>query len=171
MAYATPAQLLERYDARVVGDLVSDNGVQVKKPDLLTNTNLQAALDDASGEIDASVLQANRYTTAQLTALTGNSAKHLVRLCCAIAIGLLWERRQVSDDEDEAQRETAQKRARQALDALRKGQTIFDVEVAKDAGLPHSTEPTIQKIESLNLTVDAARGHFYPHRRRPNFAG
>lgn len=171
MAYATPAQLLERYDARVVGDCVSDNGIQVKRPELLTNANLQAALDDASGEIDASVLQAKRYTTTQLGALTGNSAKHLVRLTCAIAMGLLWERRQVSDDEDDTAKETAQKRARQALESLRKGQTIFDVEEIKEAGLPQSHTPSIQRIQQQNMAVDQARGHFYPRRRAPYGGG
>lgn len=164
MSYATPAQLLKRYDARIVGDLVSDNGITVKPPELITNANLLAVLEDASGEVDAAVLQAKRYTTAQLAALTGNSAAYLVRITCAIAMGLLWERREISDDEDDGQRESAQKRARQALTDLRKGVTIFDVEDVKDAGLPAIETPSVTQISTLNLSVDQARGHFYPRR-------
>lgn len=165
-AYATPAQLLQRYDARVVGDLVSDSGIKVNRQDLLDHPILLALLLDASGEIDAAVLQAKRYTSAQLSALTGNSLNHLIRITCTIAFGLLWERRPWSD-EDDSGREEAQKRARKALEDLRKGVTIFDTEDAKDAGLPNSYEPPIQRIRALNLTVDEARGHFYPSRRRP----
>lgn len=167
-AYATPADLITRYDARVVGDLVSDSGIKVNRQDLQDHAVLLAILLDASGEIDAAILQAKRYTAAQLAALTGNSLNHLKRLTCTIAFGLLWERRPWAD-EDDSGREEAQKRARQALESLRKGITIFDVEDAKDAGLPDSYEPPIQRIQSANLIVDQARGHYYPHRRRPRF--
>lgn len=165
-AYATAADLMKRKDVRVLGDLVSDNSVRVKKPDLSTDENLLAALMDASGEIEAAVLQAKRYTTDQLAALTGNSKQYLISLTCTIAFGLLHERR-TSNDEDDGGREEAQKRARQALESLRKGQTIFDVEEVKEAGLPSTHEPTVTSIQNLNLTVNEARGHFYPRQLRP----
>lgn len=164
-SYAEPSDLLTRYDARVIGDLVKDDGIRAGRDALLDHPVLLAALADASGEIDASVLQAKRYTAADLEALTGNSLAHLKRLTCTIAFGLLWERRPWSDSEENA-REEAQKRARQALEMLRKGQTIFDVDDVKDAGLPSTHEPSIERIRALNLTVDHARGHYYPHRRQ-----
>ena len=167
-AYATPADLLKRFDARVIGDLVSDNGLKVDRQSLQDHPVLLAVLLDASGEIDASVLQANRYTTANLAALTGNSLSHLIRITCTIAFGLLWERRPWSDDDDSG-RDEAQKRARQQLDMLRKGQTIFDVDEVQDAGLPAVEATTIQRIQSNAFPVDQARGHFYPHRRLPNY--
>lgn len=166
-AYATAAQLMKRYDVRILGQLVSDNGVQVGKSDLGANENLLTALADASGEIDASVLQASRYTVAQLAALTGNSANYLIRLTCTIAYGLLWERRSTLLELDEDAGDTAQKRARQALEQLRKGQQIFDIEEVKQAGLPAISTPSITRIQSLNLAVDQARGHYYPNRRLP----
>lgn len=165
MAYATPAQMLQRFDARVVGDLVSDNGIAAGPAELLSNANLQAALDDASGEIEAALLQGQRYTTADLSALTANSAKYLVRLTCKIAFGLLWERRPWADDGD--QREQAIDQARKAVDQLRRGEHVFDVAAVKDAGLPAVRTPSVSTIESLNLGVDAARGHYYPQRRMP----
>jgi phage gp36-like protein len=165
-AYATPAQLLQRYDARVIGDLVGDSGVRVARQELLDNAVLLACLADASGEIEASVLQAKRYTTADLAALTGNSLNYLVRITCTIAFGLLWERKPWSDDDDTG-REEAQKRSRAALESLRKGKTIFDVEDVKEAGLPAIETPTIQRILSNNLAVDQARGRYYPNRRLP----
>ena len=167
-AYATPADLLKRYDARIVGDLVSDTGIKVNRQDLQDHPVLLAVLLDASGEIDASVLQAKRYSTADLAALTGNSLNHLKRITCTIAFGLLWERRPWSDDDDSG-RDEAQKRARQQLDSLRKGLTVFDVEANKEAGLPDVKSTSIQRIEANNWTVDQARGHYYPTRRLPNY--
>lgn len=170
MAYATPAQMIQRYDVRTLGDLVGDNGIRVDRAALATDANLQAALDDASGEIEAALLQGKRYTTAQLTALTGNSAKYLVRLTCTIAFGLLFGRRPWSDDDEEGSgRRGAEKQARAALEMLRKGQTIFDVEEVKEAGLPAIETPTIQTILQSNLAVDQSRGHFYPRRRLPYY--
>jgi phage gp36-like protein len=166
-AYATPSQLIDRYDVRTIGQLVSDNGIQVSRQDLEANTKVLAALADASGEIEASVLQAKRYTTADLAGLTGNSANHLTRITCVIAFGFLWERRPYADDDDENGRGKAEKRARLALESLRKGQTIFDVDEVKEAGLPAVNEPSIQRIQQQNLPVDQARGHYYPRRRLP----
>lgn len=166
-AYATPAQMIDRYDVRTIGQLVSDSGIQVNHQDLLANAKVLAALVDASGEIEASVLQAKRYTTTDLAALTGNSANHLIRITCVIAFGFLWERRPYADDDDENGRGKAEKRARNALEQLRKGQTIFDVEAVKEAGLPEVNEPSIQRIQQQNLAVDQARGHIYPRRRLP----
>lgn len=164
-AYATPAQLMQRYDVRVLGDLASDNGVRVDQPGLVSNTNIQAALDDASGEIEAALLQGERYTTSDLSSLTGNSAKYLVRLTCKIAFGLLWERRPWSDDDD--RREQAMDQARKALDQLRKGEHVFDVAAVKDAGLPAQRTPSVTTITNLNLGVDRMRGHYYPRRHFP----
>lgn len=164
MSYASPSQMLERYDARTLGDIVSDVGGRVTSAALLTDTNLQAALDDASGEIESALYQARRYSAADLAALTGNSLKLLVRLTCQIAFGHLWERRPWSDDE---QRERAIERADKALERLRKGEHVFDLDGPKDAGLPDVAQPTISSIESLSLTVDEARRGYYPARRYP----
>jgi len=164
-SYATPAQLISRFDVRTLGQLASDNGLQVSPQDLATNTKILDALADASGEIDASILQAKRYTTDDLAGLTGNSANHLVRITCVIAFGFLWERRPYADDDDENGRGKAEKRARAALESLRKGQTIFDVEDAKNAGLPETKTPSVTTVIRTNLAVDDARGHYYPERR------
>ena len=164
MSFASPAQMLERYDARTLGDIVSDTGVRVTSANLLTDANLQAALDDASGEIESALYQARRYSASDLAALTGNSLKLLVRLTCQIAFGHLWERRPWSDDE---QRERAIERADKALERLRKGEHVFDLDAQKDAGLPETAQPTVSSIQSLSMTVDESRRGYYPRRRYP----
>lgn len=164
MSFATPTQLTQRCDVRMLGDLVGDDGVRVGLPELLTNANLQAALDDASGEMLAALLQGKRYSSADLATLTGDSQKYLVRLNCEIALGLLWERRGYYEDD---RREEAMARSRKALERLRRGETVFDVEGVKDAGLPSVSTPSRVTLENLNLTVDEARRGFYPARRLP----
>lgn len=169
MAYAAASDLLTRYDARTVGNLCSDNGVSVTPAQLASDTKLAAALDDASGEIDAALLQGKRYTTVQLAALTGNSLAYLKRITCKIAMGLLWERRPYLEDDN---KDAALKAAREALDKLRRGENIFDVDDVKTAGLPSVETPSATSIAALNLTVEACRQNngYYPQRRLPGRA-
>lgn len=162
MAYASADDLVKRYDARTLGDLCSDTGVRVSEVALPTNPKILAALDDASGEIDAALMQAKRYTTADLASLTGNSLAYLKRLTCTIAFAGLWNRRPSVDDMD---RDEALKQARQALDRLRRGENVFDLEDQKSAGLPEVKEPSVSSIDRLNLTVDRARRGYYPRRK------
>lgn len=164
-SYAAPAQMLERHDARTLGDLVADDGVRRTSTQLLTDANLQAALDDASGAIEASLLQGKRYSTVDLTALTGNSQKYLIRLTCAIAFGLLYERRPAYQSDA---RDDAMNRAEEALEKLRRGEHIFNLDDAKDAGMPSITGPTTVELDRLNLMTTQARGKFYPRRNRPD---
>jgi phage gp36-like protein len=167
VSYADASDFLKRVDARTTGNLVSDSGTRKTATELLSDENLQTALDDASGEIDAHVLQGQRYTTADLAELTGHSLAYLKRLNCMVALALLWERRPYNDADDGVAAEQAATQARKALDRLKRGEEIFDVEKVKTAGLPSTTVPSRVTLDALNLTVDAARGHFYPARRLP----
>jgi len=164
MAYASPSDMQKRYDVRTLGELASDTGVRVQPSDFADNAILLAALEDASGEIEASLLQGRRYTAAQLADLTGNSLAMLKRITCEIAYGLLFERRSYVDDD---RRTAAMERARQTLTRLRKGEIVFDVDDVKDAGLPSIEGPSRVTIQNLNLTVDEARRGYYPARRLP----
>jgi phage gp36-like protein len=163
-SYATPADMLARYDVRHLGDLVSDSGQRIGSAEVLSHTNLQTALDDAAGEIEAALMQGQRYSADDLTNLTGNSKQYLIRLNCAVAISLLWQRRPWSDDD---KREDAIEKAREALDKLRKGITVLNVEAAKDAGLPAIRTPSLSRINRQNLVVDRARAGYYPTRLLP----
>ncbi len=164
MSYATPAQFLQRYDARVVGDIVSDNADQVGAAELLDNANLQAALDDASGDIESALLFGERYTPDDLAALTGNSQSLLVRMTCDIAMAFLLRRRPTKNAEaDAAQLELAEKH----LERLRKGDRVFyrgdDVD---PAGVVDTTGPTTVQLTSLNLIRDRTQ-NYYPARQLP----
>ena len=167
-SYASPADILKRYDARTLGDLVSDTGLRVDSTALLADENLQAALDDASGEIEVALIQGRRYKVSDLTALTGNSKNYLKRIVSQIAFGLLWERRPWSDED---QRQEAMVGARKALERLRRGEHVFELDAPQDAGLPSVSEPTISSYRTIGLTVDEARRGYYPARRFPTLQG
>ncbi len=164
MAYASIADWIVRCDSRLLGDLVSDTGLRKTEAELAAHATLTACLDDASGEIEAALLAGERYTVADLAALTGNSLAYLKRITCTIALALLMERRQWADED---QREEAIDKGRKIIDRLRRGEWVFNVDAVKDAGLPTQHTPNITTIRQLNMTVDEARKGFYPARRLP----
>lgn len=166
-ALAVSADMLKRFDARVLGDLVGDAGVRVPQSDLLDHPNLQAALDDAWGEILSVLTSGERYSEADLTALTGDSRQYLIRVNCKIAIKNLYERREWAGDDD--QREDAIAAGRTALEELRTGKKVLTT-AAAEAGTPHIKTPSVHTIQTTNLVVDNARRGFYPSRRLPTNA-
>jgi phage gp36-like protein len=124
MAYATPQDLLIRYDERRVADLVSDTGTRSAAP--LTSPVVAAVLEDAAGIIDSACRVGGRYSIADLAAMAGSGHYLLVRLSCDIAYGLLVARRGYSTTDMKVmapQLEFANK----MLDDLRKGDRVLDI--------------------------------------------
>ena len=164
MAYATAAQLLERYDARDIGDLVSDDDTPVPRPDLLTDGKVAAALNDASGAIDSALMVGGLYSAADLAGLTGNSQYRLICICCEIAMARLFSRRPLRWQEAYAK---ALELAEGHLDKLRCGQNTFGLPAQIAAGLPSIDGPTTLEYQALNLVRDRTKNYF-PGRRLPN---
>lgn len=164
MARSTVADLLLRYDANEVGDLVSDVGGRVSPTDLLTNGVVLTAIGDAQGDVDTALIAGNRYTTAELAALTGNSESKLKRIECGRAMYYLLSRRPAFDP---ARLDDFDSWTRKQLERLRRGENVFDLEDQRNAGvLGHSTQ-TIQSVENMRLVRDQTR-HYYPQRVYPN---
>jgi len=138
-AYATGAEFLNRYDARLVGDLVSDTGTPVAPNDLSTNTVLLALLDDASAAVDAAVFVGNRYTPAQMASLSTTAASFVRRLVCDLGLIFLKRRRGRFDNEKDA---ALLKECNETLDALRKGDDLLM--------LSGQTEAAASTIELVN---------------------
>lgn len=161
MAYATVAQLLNRKDHRTIGDLVSDDGSQVSEAALASNAKVTAALDDASGMIDAALLAGSRYTTAQLAALTGNSQAYLIRITCEIAVALLYDRRPLYDVDGFKK---AMELSEAHLERLRKGEHVFDVIEVQESGVPSTVAPSVVEVNNLHLLRDRTL-NYYPARR------
>jgi phage gp36-like protein len=158
-SYATPTQFRERYDVRTLGDFAADDGTQVSSGGVLTDANIQAMLDDASGAIEAALRNAGRYTVEQLAALANYTSKHLVRICCDLAMSYLIDRR-VYGKLNDAQTRIMERAAKQ-LDDLKTGRDVLEVEGAIDAGVPSVSGPTSMQLDNLNLI--ARRSYrYYP---------
>lgn len=164
MAYASATDLTARFDSREIGDLLSDSGTPVDEGDFGSNTKLTAILDDASGEIDAALLVANRYLPADLSGLTGNSLAHLKRITCEIAMRLLLGRRPAYNPD---LLESMEKRVNGLLERLRKGENVFNLSDQKDAGTPSIDGLSTVEIRDLNLLRDRTR-NYYPRRHLPD---
>lgn len=160
MAYAAAADLVARYRKDTVNDLCNDDGIRQSHADLLNNTNLAAALDDASGAVDSALAVGKRYTPAGLAALTGNALAHLKRITCDIAMGYLYERNPIAPEVAEKQRELAAKH----LKALQSGEDIFASDADNlTASLPTIDGPSALDYSRINLMPDRTN-NFYPSR-------
>lgn len=128
--YCTPAQFLNYFDARTVGDLVDDTGNRVSPSQLLTNAVLQQMLAEASGEVEAACLMGNRYAVTDLQALNGNSATFLAGIVAGIAYLKLLERRPDLDFDTPPMAARADK----FLQALSLGHRILAFQETANAG-------------------------------------
>lgn len=128
-------------DVSTVGDLCADRpsgtapAVRVSPTALLTDANLQAALDDAAGDVETAVLVGMKYTVDDLGALIGTPCvgrAKLYRLISAIAKVYLVERRPGTKIPEEFLADMD--RAQATLSALAKGAEIFPFRETAEAG-------------------------------------
>ena len=149
-----------RYDELTIKDLVSDTGEPVA--DVTDDERVLAALEDASGRMDAAVLVSKIYTPTQLSALTGNSLALRKRICCQLAMAYLMGRRLERYGAESLK--AANDAAEDYLERLRKGERLFAVDALIDAGLPEIDGPSTTQYRTLNLIPDRTK-NFYPSRR------
>lgn len=157
MAYATSADIRKHFDERDVASLVSDSNAAVDLGDLAADVNLQAALDSASGVVEADLLTGGLYTAADLAALTGNPLAMLVEMTCVLAFVRLARRRggRLSDDQQAMLDETEDR-----LKRLRQGVNIFGIDAnvtASTADLVHATPTTVDRA---SLVRDRTHNYF-----------
>jgi len=168
MPYATGSEMLERYDARLLGDLVSDNGVAVSAGALPGHPNLVAVLNDASAAIDAAVFVGNRYTPSQMSNLSASAAAFVRRLTCDLALIYIKRRRGRFDSDKDA---ALLKEVNASLDALRSGDDVLVSEQDNDPGpqLEGTEMVTVVRPRSLLNQIQ----NYYPdgHPRRNNCGG
>lgn len=156
MSYATPTNFLARYDARRVGELVKDDATRATPAELLSDTTLQAMLDDAASMIDAACLSGKRYTLTELAALTGSDAYLLIRLNCDLAWGLLLLRRG-GTSQDITSLAPGYAYAMSIVDKLWNGEWVFNVDNVPEAGLP---EGNVKISTQRTSVVDEAYRYY-----------
>lgn len=166
MSYATPADMLARYDARVIGDLVGDIGEQVPSAALESNAVLLTFLEEASGEVDVALAFGGRYKPEELQSLTGPTQQLLKRMVCDIAIANLMRRRIPSKPEELEACAAAAKRADEHLKKLHGGEEIFPLPAVVEATKAEVVGPSTLDYAGMQLTRDRTR-HYFPHRVTP----
>ncbi len=147
--YASPQDLLERYDVRTVGELASDTGIPLTAQQMKTSARILAAILDASGALESACIVGNRYTPHDLQSLTGASANFCKMLVCDLAMGRLVMARPTKD-------ETPQfyTMALQWLERLRLGERIFGLQETADAGARITEDPFLESdLARLNLAT------------------
>jgi phage gp36-like protein len=160
--YATGDDFVARYDVRLIGDLVSDTGSQVPAGSVPANSNLLAALTDASSAVDAAVFVGNRYTPAQMASLSDTAAAFVRRLACDLTLIYLKRRRGRFDADKDA---ALLKEVNATLDSLRKGDDLLLVDNQTEA--PASTielvRPELVPV-ARPCTIRNSTRNYYPIR-------
>lgn len=157
MPYATANDLTSYFDANVIADLVSDDGVPAQ--DVTTDPNVAKSLSAAASQINAAVMVSNLYSPADLASLTGDDREMLLELNCQLAMSKLIRRRPEKFGAD-GYRELVEE-GEERLEQLRKGQRLFNLPAQEEAGLPEVDGPTVATVEQLNL-ITARTKNFYP---------
>ncbi|MGV3486239.1 MAG: hypothetical protein ACO1RT_17605 [Planctomycetaceae bacterium] len=148
MAYATGADLTDRYDIDLIGDLATDERETLDRTEVATHPHVLTALEDGAGEIDAALLAGGRYTADQLAGLTGSSASYLKAINCGLAMAALHERRPEAVEATVIERLT--KRAQEAIQSLRRGDNVFGLQEHIDAGRVSYGGPTALELIDRN---------------------
>lgn len=161
MAYALASDLIARFDARILGDVAEDTGTRVSAAGLLTDPNVLVALADGSSMIDAACQIGQRYTQAELAALSGTDRALLLRLNCDLSFCYLCQRRGMKPP----QYDECYKRSEELLDRLKDGALIFNVLADVGAGSPSDQFPSQATYTTINLLRDSTNNRFYPVRR------
>lgn len=156
-AYATPANMTARYDSYLIAQLCADAETEPDPPALGTNARLLAALLDASGLIETAAGVGGRYKPEDLQALTSGAGQAmLIRLCCDLAIGLLWYSR--IDREGDPPKNYGS--ALRFLEALESGGKVFSLVQSQEAGNTGNYVETQQDLVNRNGPVAVARRLF-----------
>lgn len=152
--YCTIQEFLDRYDAALVAQLLSDDCLHLSPGQLAESPRLTELLEDASGWVESACLTAGKYEAVDLAALNGNSKKFLARIVADLAFGMLRQRR--GGYEDQSLPQFTQ--ALETLNRLRAGERVFALQENMNAGNPTSKLLTERDIERTNLmTFQAAR--------------
>jgi phage gp36-like protein len=165
-AWATGDDLVAYYDAKTIGQMLTDDGTAVAAASVPDHAIVTRCLKLASGEVDAALMHCNRYSQAQLEALTDPSLEHLKHITCAVAVWHLQQRRLGTNPE---RAEAFRKQAQEHLERLRKGELVLNIDALKLAGLIDHVEYTAGDIasETPRQLRDVASGPagVFPRRR------
>lgn len=171
--YCSRAQFIGWYDARTVGQLLTDNDFPIAPDSVASNPLLASFLLAASGKLETAAFRGGRYTPADLTKIAAGSSTpgdtaasaFLSQITAGICMGMLVRRRP-----DVAVPAIPQiQEAELFLGALEQGEVIFPIDTVIAAGVEDDFVEQEQDILNRNLTTTLAaplfgkRGNRYSH--------
>lgn len=160
MAYATAAQMCQKFDRREISQMCAESDTNIPPAASIEgNAILLSALESASGQVRSAALIANKYTEADLETLAGNQDDFLVTLICRLAMGSLLIRRSVHREVPPVIQD-----AMNWLAALRLGEMIFNVQANRDKGNVHTVQPTTVELSNEGMLSGRAAGRWFPQR-------
>lgn len=145
-SYCTGTEFFERYDKRLIADMLGDDGVPVSTTGIETNSRLLKLLQQASGRVESACAVGERYRPEDLQALTGNAHELLAGIVADLAFGLLMRRRGTFDAAPAPVKE-----AEETLERLESGALIFPTVEAEKAGHISIHQITAQERYDLGL--------------------
>lgn len=164
-SYATPQELVERFDLRTVGQLVTDDQQQLSHTAVVAHQNVLTALQDASGRVESALLHGGRYKVTDLTSLSDNSQNYLKLIVCTLAMVSLLRRRPGCFTELLSQL-TAE--AEEHIKQLKSGSEVFNLDAHKGAGVledsGHGNLDSISLLNNRSLISDVLTHRLFPAR-------
>lgn len=148
-------------DEHFIGELITDDGRQLTRDEIVTNTILLSILATAEGEVEAALLSGGRYTPSTLALINSASKAFLVKVICIVAFADLLERRpEINMQAAEGYR----KQANDYLEDLRKGKNLFNQSdnATFNAATVRTDAPSVVEFESLNTLPDRMNRHLPP---------
>jgi len=169
-SWADATDMVNRFSAATLGDLVTDSGTRVAEGSLAADTKMISALANATGRVKSEILQADRYDITAITDMRNaahaeydlEATEWLADVVCRVAFDILWDRKPWSDHYNQ-QRTAAKDEAKEVLEKIRQGVAILMITTAKDAGKPSAYGVNNNNRELLWSQV--GRGRFYPVER------
>jgi len=156
--FATPNDMIDRFDETILRDLCSDTGTA--ETDLCASSKMAAAIASAEGRVLTACQVGQIYQQEDLAALTGPPQAMLVDIVCGLAMrGLLLRRPGRDSFKDYIE---ATKHYEDHLDQLRTGTRLFPIAANLGASVVDLEGPTTVEVQQLNLITSRARGYF-PH--------
>jgi hypothetical protein len=157
-SYVTPQDVLNRYDARTVGELLVDDDTQPRLTvaQILLDSKMLALCQDASGELESALVAGNRQDPLDLAAIMAtpcNAQQYVNRLLASLVMGYLLERRP-----DRFPMPESVKTTREFIELLRQGQRILPTVEAALAGV--HVPPIQLPILNFPLVTDEAFRYF-----------
>ena len=152
------------YDARLIGELVSDTDTRVAAADLPDDPVLAELIASVSAEIFSALTVGDRYTPTQLASLTGEAADLLHCMCSDGILLRLKRRRGRFNAEKDGE---LQKSYDERIKAAKDGDAFLYLPDETQKNTIAIGGPTVvDRLATPNTFRDSPNQQYYPMRRK-----